>query len=183
MPFPDGYLDALECLARACETYQSLTGGYPILVGGAAVALYSAGEFQSGDFDLVASDDGAFDGAMLACGFVREDRAGHLLIGYHHPEHPGYGVQQVSGPLFDGRADRARLVRVVVTAGPECAVVLPSIEDIIADRLAQHAVASPADDSRLRQGVLLFRLADTPDLAYLKRRILEEGGDPAWLGL
>lgn len=151
MPFPDGYLDALECLARACETYQSLTGGYPILVGGAAVALYSAGEFQSGDFDLVASDDGAFDGAMLACGFVREDRAG--------------------------------LVRVVVTAGPECAVVLPSIEDIIADRLAQHAVASPADDLRLRQGVLLFRLADTPDLAYLKRRILEEGGDPAWLGL
>lgn len=183
MPFPAGYLEALETLAIACEEYHALTGGCAIVVGGTAAALYSAGEFQTGDFDLIAADDVSFDRAMIASGFVREDRLGHLAVGYYHPAHPAYGVQQVSGQLFDGRAEFERLVRIIVTLGPERAIVLPSIEDIIADRLAQYSVASPADESRLRQAVVLFRLADAPDLAYLKRRILEEGGDPALLGL
>jgi hypothetical protein len=54
---------------------------------------------------------------------------------------------------------------------------------MIADRLAQHAVSSPTDDSRLQQARYLFRLAEGLDISYLYRRMIEEGGDPALLGL
>jgi hypothetical protein len=63
-------------------------------------------------------------------------------------------------------------------------VALPAIEDMIADRLGQHAAAAPASDkSRLLQAKALFRLAEKPDIGYLRRRISDEGGDPALLGL
>ncbi|MGI4939962.1 MAG: hypothetical protein ACRYHQ_05270, partial [Janthinobacterium lividum] len=56
-------------------------------------------------------------------------------------------------------------------------------EDLIADRLAQHSVASPTDDSRLRQARMLFGLAERLDRVYLLARIRDEGGDPALLEL
>ena len=87
----------------------------------------------------------------------------------------------MSGPLFDGRSDRTRLIRMAVT--PPGEVALPAIEDLIADRLGQHAVASPADTSRLDQARALFGLANTLDKAYSLRRIGDDGGDPALLGL
>ena len=62
-------------------------------------------------------------------------------------------------------------------------VTLPAIEDLIADRLGQHAVASPTDTTRLEQAQALFSQADGSDEAYLVRRIIEDGGDPALLGL
>jgi hypothetical protein len=129
----------------------------------------------------VAADDDAFAECMLAHGFRREDEAGFLLGGFYHPDYRAYGVQQVSGALFDGLADQTRLVRMIVRE--ELALVLPAIEDMIADRLGQHAVAPASDDSRLRQAKMLFRLAAKPDIDYLRRRITEEGGDPALLGL
>ena len=64
--------------------------------------------------DLVAVDDVQFDTAMRSAGFVREHRDGQLLVGYYHPAHPGYGFQQVSGRLFDGATDPAKLMVVVV---------------------------------------------------------------------
>lgn len=181
MPLPDGYIAALALLGRVFRAYQARTGHSAVLVGGAATAIYTAGMFPSGDFDVVAGSTSAFDEVMFEHGFVREDRAGHLLVGFYHPDHPGYGFQQVTGPLFDGRSDRGRLVRFAVTA--DSAVVLPAVEDLIADRLGQHAVASKTDDSRLRQARELFNLADDLDRAYLLRRIRDEGGDPALLGL
>ena len=74
-----------------------------------------------------------------------------------------------------------RLVRMGVTESGR--VTLPAIEDLIADRLGQHAVASPTDTTRLDQAQALFSLADGIDAAYLVRRIIEDGGDPALLGL
>jgi hypothetical protein len=85
----------------------------------------------------------------------------------------------VSGDLFDGLADRGRLVHLSVT--PHGHITLPAIEDLIADRLGQHAIAGPTDDSRLRQAGSLFRLGQAIDLEYLQRRIAEEGGDLALL--
>jgi hypothetical protein len=152
-----------------------------VLVGGAATAIYTAGAFPSGDFDIVAADDAAFAECMLAHGFRREDKPRYLLGGFYHPEYPAYGVQQVSGALFDGQSDRDRLICMVVRE--ELSVVLPAIEDMIADRLGQHAVAPASDDSRLRQAKMLFRLAAKPDINYLRRRIIQEGGDPVLLGL
>lgn len=53
---------------------------------------------------------------------------------------------------------------------------------MIADRLGQYAVASKTDKSRLERARMLFKLAETLDIDYLQRGIVEEGGDPATLG-
>jgi hypothetical protein len=179
MPLPDDYIAALETLSLVFTSYRNATGSDAVLVGGAATAIYTAGLFPSGDFDIVAARDEAFDQVMLSHGFRAEDRSGHLLVGYYHPDHPAYGFQQVSGDLFDGLAERHRLVHILVT--PQSEITLPAIEDLIADRLGQHAVASPTDDSRLRQARSLFLLGQDIDLAYLRRRVTEESGDPALL--
>ncbi|MBN3867499.1 hypothetical protein GWK89_08550 [Gluconobacter kondonii] len=77
--------------------------------------------------------------------------------------------------MFDGRADRRRLVAVSVREGRH--ITLPAVEDIIADRLAQHSVAPPSDSSRLEQARLMFLLAAKIDMEYLRKRVEEEGGD------
>lgn len=177
MPLPDDYIAALETLSLVFTSYRNVTGGDAVLVGEAAI--YTAGLFPSGDFDIVAARDEEFDQIMLLHGFRAEDRSGHLLVGYYHPHHPKYGFQQVSGDLFDGLAERHRLVHILVT--PQSDITLPAIEDLIADRLGQYAIASPTDNSRLKQAQSLFLLGHDIDLAYLRRRVTEEGGDPTLL--
>jgi hypothetical protein len=173
---PASFVAALSTLARACEAYREATGNHAVLVGGAATAIYTAGDFMSGDFDIVAADDVALDGAMRREGFLPEDRAGFLHLGYYHPDHPQYGFQPVSGRLFDGLADLTRIAVIIVGRdGP--GIALPSVEDMIADRLGQAMVSSPGDPSRLMQARQLYRLAALLDMAYLERRVHEEGGD------
>jgi hypothetical protein len=179
MALPDEYLALLETLASAFGAYERETGSLPVLVGGAAAAIQTGGEFMSADFDIVAADDAAFEKAMVTSGFVPEDRTGRLLRGFYHPGFPAYGVEQVSGPLFDGRADPERLLKLEVREGNS--IVLPAIEDLIADRLAQHNVASKGDSSRLFQARALLRMAKEVDRHYLIRRIEEEGGDASLL--
>jgi hypothetical protein len=181
MPLPDDYMAILEQLAKAFTNYREQTGAEAVLVGGAATAIYTAGQFRSADFDVVAADDIAFRAALLAHGFLPEDENGHLLGGFYHPNFPRYGVEQVSGALFDGRSDRAKLFRMVVR--PPDVIALPAIEDMIADRLGQHAVASPSDNSRLLQARALFQLAQNLDFSYLRQRICDESGDPTLLAL
>jgi len=53
MPLSPEYMAALQSLGRVCEEYRKSTGAVAYLVGGAAVAIVTAGEFPSGDFDLV----------------------------------------------------------------------------------------------------------------------------------
>lgn len=176
MPLAPEYTAILEVLAEACRLYKQKTGHDAVLVGGAATAIYTDGAFPSGDFDFVATDDAAFRKSMQEAGFCPERRVGHLLVGFYHPDHPQFGVQQVSGSLFEGRTDTRRLLHVIIRS-PDTGLTLPPIEDLIADRLAQHAVASPSDASRLLQARALFRLAHRLDKDYLQRRVREEGGD------
>ena len=182
MALTDEYIAALIPLSRAFEAYAKVAGHSPVLVGGAATAIYTAGLFPSGDFDVVAASDDIFSAVMLDQGFIREDRTGKLKIGFYHPDHLKFGYQQVTGPLFDGRADATKLIRMVMTDEGD-AIVLPAIEDMIADRLAQHSVASPTDDSRLRQARTLFELAANLDVPYLRKRVCDEAGDLTLLGL
>ena len=175
MALPEPYLQLLEMLAAACGAYEKATGHSPVLVGGGAVAIQTQGAFMSGDFDLFAPNDDALHSCLLEAGFVPEERVGRLKGGYHHPGFPEYGIEAISGQLFDGRADRERLIRLTFTG--DHAIVIPSFEDMIADRLGQHAIAAKTDTSRLEQARVLFKLAKNLDLAYLKRRIEEEGGD------
>lgn len=181
MPLPDDYFDALIALAFVGQRYRDQVGGDVVLVGGGATAILTDGMFPSFDFDLVAPADDVLKQAMLAEGFIPEDRPGWCLRGYYHPDHPNYGFEHVGTSLFEGAADRNRLIRLAVQ-GP-AHIVLPSAEDLIADRLAQHSVASPTDDSRLRQARMLFGLAERLDRVYLLARIRDEGGDPALLEL
>ena len=58
MSLPDDYIAALERLAFAFTSYRQRTGGTAVLVGGAATAIYTAGQFPSADFDIVAAAGG-----------------------------------------------------------------------------------------------------------------------------
>jgi hypothetical protein len=180
MTLPADYIRALERLSLAFGAYESATGVPPVLVGGAAAAVRTGGQFMSADLDVVAADERAFSRAMASAGFVAEARTGKMESGWYHPNFPAYAVDLVSDSYFDGRGDRDRLLRLIVR--DYATLVLPASEDLIADRLGQYAAATRADDSRLLQAQALLRLAKDIDHSYLLRRIGEEGGDPAMIG-
>ena len=178
MTKPDDFMNRFSaCLAlvsKAASELSRLHGSEVVLVGGAAVVVYTKGLFHSGDFDLVTSADERFIRILLDTGFREDTGPGKLKNRYYHPDHPDFTVQLVNGPLFDGRTDRLRLLEVNVHAGT--GIMLPPIEDMIADRLAQYA-AGPTDPSRLEQARALFSLAKAIDHDYLIKRVFEEGGD------
>jgi hypothetical protein len=180
MSLPPEYLSALALLADAFSAHEAATGNVAVLVGGAAAAIHTDGAFMSADFDVVAGNDIAFDDAMVATGFVDDEKAVHGQGGWYHPAHPQFAVEQVSGGYFDGRADKTRCLKLIVR--DDAAIVLPAIEDMIADRLGQHEVAG-GDTSMLAQAKALYALGVSLDLDYLYRRINEEAGNPAHLGL
>lgn len=175
MPFPAGYVELLEALAEAFTYYRQRTGVSPLLVGGAAAAIMTAGAFMSGDFDIIAEDDAALAEALEQAGFVIDGRPGRLRGGFYHPDFPEYGVEQVSGPPFDGRSDTGRSF--IVCFHDDHRLTLPAFEDLIADRLGQHAVASASDPSRLHQARAILSMAKEIDVLYLAKRVMEEGGD------
>jgi hypothetical protein len=175
------FIEGLRRLAGIFGTYEAQTGSRPVLVGGAAASIYSGGMITSGDFDVIAAAEAVFDRVMTEHGFRREDRSGHLRVGYYHPDIPTIGVQLVSGHLFEGRTDPQRIALLPIEEGGT--IALAPIEDLIADRLGQHAASNDRDDEMLEQARLLFKLAGDIDNEYLIQRVLEETGDPALLGL
>lgn len=183
MAIPADQLAVMEMLGRAFVDYEKQTGARAILVGGAAVSIFTDGAYLSGDFDIVAAADTALDRSLTKAGFVREDRPRYLKGGWYSPSYPAYGVEAVSGAYFDGRADVARLK--LVSIGPDSTLTVAPVEDMIADRLGQFA-AAPHDRGPLRQAKLLYRLSDALDLDYLTKRVRDEQGDmqglmdPGW---
>lgn len=175
----EAFSAALVQLAKVFASYKARVGVAPILVGGASVMLFTDYSIFSRDFDLLAGDDDTLGMCMAEHGFRREDRRGFLRFGWYHPDHPGFGVQQVSGRLFDGHTDETRLISVELEG--DLAVTLPPLEDLIADRLGQHAVAGPGDDSRLWQARWMLTMARNIDREYMRRRVREEGGNLALL--
>jgi hypothetical protein len=179
MALSKSFLDVVALLGVVFDEYQGSTGLRAVPVGGAAVTLYTQGRYVSGDFDIVAGVGDAFDLAMKNHGFISEDRHGHLLIGWYHPQFPDLGVQMVSGPLFDGLSDPTK---VKVIAAGNGHLNMAAVEDLIADRLGQFAASRNRDQSLLRQARWLVRVPNL-DTAYLVRRIHQESGDPSLLGL
>jgi hypothetical protein len=173
--FPPDFVAALRLLGAAMEAVARQGHPVPVLVGGAAVELWTIGRYVSGDFDLVVADPAPIEAALIARGFRREDRDGHLLRGLYHPE-LGIGIEVVSGVLFDGLADRAR-IRLVETAGGNIRVIPP--EDVIADRLGQYAADRQHGQGQLALARMVFRLAAGCDFAYLLTRVRQEMVEPA----
>jgi hypothetical protein len=169
--FRPEFIQALSLLARACEDVAAKGYQRPILVGGAAVEFHTGSAVVSGDFDFVTGDQRAFEDALIAYGFRKEDRAGRLLRGLYHPDLL-LGVEVVSGAPFDGYSDlrRVQLVEIVDTKS----IAIAPVEDLIADRMGQYVSTETRVPEMLDQAMKMFRLADRLDETYLDKRIREE---------
>lgn len=177
MALPKVFTAVLTLLGQVFEEYHKLSGARAILVGGAAVSIFTRGAYLSGDMDVLVAVNDAFIVALEKYGFEKDKE--HLRGGYFHPSYPTYYVDLNSGALFDGRAD-PRTVRVVILR-PDSKLNLASVEDLIADRLAQFS-ANERDPRPLKQAKLLKKLAGPLNMTYLAKRVADEGGDLTVLG-
>lgn len=147
--------------------------GSPVLVGGAAVEIYSNSAVATGDFDIVTAWQAEFETNLRALGFTRPTGAGVATRGWVHPE-LALGFEVVSSTLFSGLADRNR-VR-LLDLGEDGVAAIVSVEDVIADRVGQYASGTASD--MLDQARALLRLHPEVDFGYLDERIrYESAGD------
>jgi hypothetical protein len=168
------FQEAIELIARAAAALEKRGIEPPILVGGAAVELFTASTVTTGDFDLVTPYRDEFFEELLKVGF-RRPMGREVRRALFHDE-TGFSVEIVGGHLLDGRADRSRITRIEFRDG---GLRLVPIEDMIADRMGQ-AFAGPRRDQSMRdQAVWLYRFANACDRAYLDRRIREETANEA----
>lgn len=175
------FLEALRLLERAFALAQQRGACLPVIVGGAAVEYHTMSAVQSGDFDLAEGDEDLVGQALLAVGFRKEDRQGHILRGFYLVGADfEVGVEFVSGALFDGRTERKRLELVQLSDDGLEVLRFPPVEDMIADRLAQYEASPNSHADMLEQARLLWRLADELDFDYLVKRVRDEIGPADW---
>ena len=160
---------ALRLLARISKAMDEAGYPPPVLVGGAAVEIYTRGSVTTGDFDLSCGRQDILEAQMQREGFVRPTGRGVATRGWIHPELK-LGFECVSDVLLDGLADREMVQVVSIAPDGEIAVIAP--EDIIADRMGQYASGSAPD--MLGQARALFAICEGLDLPYMERRISEE---------
>lgn len=141
----------------------------PILVGGAAVEIYSTSAVATGDFDIVTAWQTEFEGELQRLGFVRPSGAGVATRGWVHPQ-LALGFEVVSSSLFGGLADRQRIQ--LLDLGPDGHAAVVSVEDVIADRMGQYASGTAPE--LLEQARALFRLHPDVDMEYLDERVRYE---------
>lgn len=145
----------------------------PVLVGGAAVELYSRSAVATGDFDIVSPWQEAFEEELQRVGFVRPSGAGVATRGWVHSD-LALGFEVVSGRLHDGLAEHERIV--TVDLSPDGVAAFVSLEDIIADRMGQYISGTASE--MLGQARGLFAMYPDADLAYMEARTrYETGGD------
>ena len=145
----------------------------PILVGGAAVEIYSNSAISTGDFDIVTARQEEFEEELQRLGFIRPSGPGKATRGWIHPDFL-LGFEVVSSTLLDGMADRGRVALIDLDVDGYASIV--SIEDMIADRMGQYASGTAPD--MLEQARRLFILHADADLDYMEVRIrYESAGD------
>jgi len=172
--FRQEFTESLKILSKACDRMEERGLPRPVLVGGAAVELYTGSEITSGDFDVVTPAQAVFEEELAKLGFERPAGAGISTRGMVHPSLL-IAVEVVSGTAFNGRMDQEHLT--LVDTGRGRIAVVP-LEDLIADRLGQFNSGPRGTPEMLAQAIHLFRFASEIDEAYLEKRIREEtGGD------
>lgn len=164
---------ALRLFARVSEAMKARGFLAPVLVGGAAVEIYSLSAIATGDFDISTGAQDAFEEELQRHSFIRPSGPGMATRGWIHPELK-LGFEVVSSTLLDGMADRDRVE--VIDFSPDGEVAVLSVEDIIADRMGQFASGSAP--AMREQAQRLFILHNDADFDYMDRRIrYESGGD------
>jgi hypothetical protein len=168
-PYRPEFEAALRMLARISSAMDAAGYRPPIVVGGAAVEIYTRGAVNTGDFDLACGRQDILESVMREHGFVRPSGAGMATRGWIHPDLK-LGFECVSDTLLDGMADRDMIQ--VVGFGPDGTVAVIAPEDIIADRMGQYASGTAPE--MLGQARALFTLCEALDMHYMERRISEE---------
>lgn len=167
MPFRKEFEEAIGLVAHAATIAAEHGASRPVLVGGAAVELYTGGTIISGDFDLITTDDDKLLSALEAVGFKRLNDIDYQ---FKHPT-LGMAVELVRGPLMDGKTD-VRRVKLFKFGEDRLAVIPP--EDLIADRLGQAVGVTPPRKDLIDQARMLYQVASNLDRNYLNTRIAEE---------
>lgn len=159
----------LRLLARISMAMDAAGYRPPVIVGGAAVEIYTRGAVTTGDFDLCCGRQEELERLMQQNGFVRPSGPGVATRGWIHP---GFrlGFEVVTDTLLDGLADREMVQ--VVELGEDGSVAVIAPEDIIADRMGQYASGSAPE--MLGQARALYALCEGLDPVYMERRIREE---------
>jgi len=164
---------ALEMFARISNAMAARKLSRPVLVGGAAVEIYSLSSINTGDFDIVTGSQSSFEDILVEHGFMRPSGAGMATRGWIHPDLK-LGFEVVSSTLLDGQAERERVRPILI--GDSGIIEVIATEDIIADRMGQYASGTAPD--MLEQARTLFALSEDLDLDYMERRIrYETAGD------
>jgi hypothetical protein len=164
---------ALEMFARTSDAMAARGLSRPILVGGAAVEIYSLSSINTGDFDIVTGSQTSFEEVLAEHGFIRPSGPGMATRGWIHPDLK-LGFEVVSSTLLDGQADRERVRPIRI--GDSGIIEVIATEDIIADRMGQYASGTAKD--MLDQARTLFALSEDLDLDYMEKRIrYETAGD------
>jgi hypothetical protein len=169
-PYRPEFEAALRLFARVSEAMVIRGLPRPVLVGGAAVELYSASAIVTGDFDLCSVVQPELEEEMQRLGFVKPSGAGQSTKGWIHPD-LALGFEIVAGVPMDGNVDAAH-IRLVQPIGETALFRVICVEDLIADRMGQYASGTARD--RIDQARNLLRLNPGVDLVYLERRIREE---------
>jgi hypothetical protein len=170
MEHREHFITGLSLIAEAIDEMAARGLSRPVLVGGAAVELWTSSEVVTGDFDFVTENQAVFEEILQTKGFEKPGGIGMLQRGLHHAELL-IGVEVVSGRVFDGNVPDDRLVMVSFDTG---SLVVISVEDAIADRMGQYASHEASNEEMLGQAVTLLRIAVEIDRDYLDRRIRVE---------
>lgn len=167
---------ALRLFAAVSEAVAARGLPRPILVGGAAVELYTASAISTGDFDLCSPVQEELEEELRRHGFVRPSGAGVATRGWIHPAFR-LGFEVVSSAPLDGAVDPERIRIVTLDETGDRFRVL-AVEDMIADRMGQVAAEGGRRTDMLAQARALRRLYPDLDITYLDERVrYESGGD------
>lgn len=134
----------------------------PILVGGTAVALYTAGAYATADVDIVASDRQRVGQILQEMGFQPAGR---------HWVHPQWDVA-IEIPDTDLAGDPERVVQIELADG--LTVYCIGVEDLLIDRLNAAVHWRSLEDRRWALELLRLH-ASRMDWQYLHARAECEG--------
>lgn len=133
-----------------------------IIVGGEAVEVYTAGQFTTGDIDIVVSSREKVEQLLAEMGFEQPGR-----VWINRPLN--IAVDIVSSSLVEGGPH----VRTVKVGGSK--VKLAAVEDLIVERLVSAKYWGGRYQPDLEQAtVLMVNFRGTLDWGYLERKVSEE---------